>query len=114
MFDYRQGIGPVFGPALDACSLLSSRVKDVGLPPGPSSSPQFGLGFVRQRRRFYSRAHRGWSRSREIFGTCGWAAGWGYPACGAAWRIRAGYPVCGAAFGVRAGLRRGWMVAGCP
>jgi hypothetical protein len=51
--------------------------------------------------RFYSWAHRGWSRSREIFGACGWAAG-------------GGYPVRGAAFGVRAGLRRGWMVAGCP
>jgi hypothetical protein len=33
-------------------------------------------------RRFYSCAHRGWSRSREIFGACGWAASWGYPACG--------------------------------
>ena len=43
-------------------------------------------------RRFYSRPHRGWSRSREIFGACGWAAG-------------GGYPVCGAAFGLRAGLR---------
>src|SRR5690349_20911096 len=50
---------------------------------------------------FYSRTHRGWSRSREIFAACGWAAGWGCP-------------VCGAAFGVRAGLRAGWMVAGCP
>jgi hypothetical protein len=26
-------------------------------------------------RRFYSWAHRGWSRSREIFGPCGRAAG---------------------------------------
>jgi hypothetical protein len=52
-------------------------------------------------RRFYSRAHRGWSRSREIFGACGWAVGWGYPARGAV-------------FVVRAGLRVGWMVAGCP
>ena len=43
----------------------------------------------------------GWSRSREIFGACGWAAG-------------GGYPFCGGAFGVRAGLRVGWMVAGCP
>jgi hypothetical protein len=43
----------------------------------------------------------GWSRSREIFGPCGQAAG-------------AGYPGCGAAFGVRAGLGWGWMVAGCP
>ena len=56
----------------------------------------------------------GWSRSREIFGTCGWAAGGGYPVCGAARRVRAGYP--------RPWLRRGgfvrvggwgWMVAGC-
>ena len=42
----------------------------------------------------------GWSRSREIFGGCGWAAG-------------GGYPFCGGAFGVRAGLRVGWMVTGC-
>jgi len=50
-----------------------------------------------ENRRFYSRAHRGWSRSREIVGTCGWAVGWGYPVCGAARRVRAGYPVGGAA-----------------
>jgi hypothetical protein len=55
----------------------------------------------RASRRFYSRAHRGWSRSREIFGACGRAAG-------------GGYPVCIAAFGVRADLRAGWMMAGCP
>ncbi len=41
-------------------------------------------------RRFYSCAHRGWSRSREIFGTRGWAAGGGYPACGTAFAVRAG------------------------
>src|SRR5689334_23448662 len=29
-------------------------------------------------RRFYSWAHRGWSRAREIFGPCGQAAGAGY------------------------------------
>ena len=52
-------------------------------------------------RRFYSWAHRGWSRSREIFGACGRAAGGGYPACGAA-------------FGVRAGLRAGLDGGGLP
>jgi hypothetical protein len=52
-------------------------------------------------RRFYSWAHRGWSRSREIFGACGQAAGGGYPACGAA-------------FGVRAGLRVGLDGGGLP
>ena len=43
----------------------------------------------------------GWSRSREIFGACGWGAG-------------GGYPVCGAAFGVRAGLRVGLDGGGLP
>ena len=43
----------------------------------------------------------GWSRSREIFGACGWAAG-------------GGYPVCGGAFGVRAGLRVGLDGGGLP
>jgi hypothetical protein len=43
----------------------------------------------------------GWSRSREIFGACGWGAG-------------GGYPVCGAAFGVRAGLRAGLDGGGLP
>jgi len=55
----------------------------------------------RRCRRFYSRTHRGWSRSREIFGACGWAAG-------------GGYPVCGAAFEVRAGLRAGLDGGGLP
>ena len=32
----------------------------------------------------------GWSRSREIFGARGWAAGGGYPACGTAFAVRAG------------------------
>ena len=32
----------------------------------------------------------GWSRSREIFGTCGWAASWGYPVCGAVANCSAG------------------------
>ena len=32
----------------------------------------------------------GWSRSREIFGACGQAAGAGYPGCDAAFRVRAG------------------------
>ena len=43
----------------------------------------------------------GWSRSREIFGACGQAAG-------------GGYPVCGVAFGVRAGLRVGLDGGGPP
>jgi len=34
-----------------------------------------------------------WSRSREIFGVCGLAAGGGYPACGAAFGVRAGLRV---------------------
>jgi hypothetical protein len=42
---------------------------------------------------FYSRTHRGWSRSREIFGACGRAAGGGYPVRGAAGRVRAGLRV---------------------
>ena len=43
----------------------------------------------------------GWSRSREISGGCGQAAG-------------RGYPVRGSAFRGRAGTRWGWMAAGCP
>ena len=56
------------------------------------TTPIFAALACWKSRRFYSHGHRGWSRSREIFGACGSAAG-------------GGYPVCGTAFGVRAGLR---------
>ena len=48
-----------------------------------------GSNHRRLSRRFCSQAHRGWSRSREIFGACGRAAGWGYPVCGVAFGVRA-------------------------
>ena len=38
-----------------------------------------GSNHRRLSRRFYSWAHRGWSRSREIFGACGQAMGGDYP-----------------------------------
>jgi len=59
------GVSGLGGP-LDDCR--KRRCK-----PGVSSNPAGTVGF------FYSHAHRGWSRSREIFGACGRAAGGGYP-----------------------------------
>jgi hypothetical protein len=85
--------------ASDSSALAHAVARGARLPGGWAVDRQLEL--AGRSERFYSHAHRGWSRSREIFGACGRAAG-------------GGYPVCGAAFGVRAGLRAGWMVAGCP
>ena len=66
-----------------------------------ASDRRLGAGSTARPFRFTAMVIGGWSRSREIFGACGWATG-------------GGYPVCGAAFGVRAGLWLGLDGGGLP
>ena len=102
---------------LEICLVHLSRMASISAIPARGRSGSNGLTGLRTSgrrvgRRFYSHAHRGWSRSREIVGGCGWAVGWGYPVCGAARRsVRVSPSVVRRSGSVRACGGVGWWRA---